>query len=107
MQTISEKLWPNMSYLTNELSAEVRERESFVDQLQAKVGLDEILGGELQRRSTQVESRNIHLQVLAGHGSPKWLQVQLHTGTFVPLQQLFFFFSCSNSERRTATCVRS
>lgn len=85
MQMISEKLWANMSYFTNELSAEVRERESFKEQLQAKVGLDEILGGELQRRSTLVETRNIHLQVLVGHGSPKWLQVQLHTGTFVHL----------------------
>lgn len=93
-----------MSYFTNELSAEVREHESFKEQLQAKVGLDQILGGELQRRSTMVETRNIHLQVLVGHGSPKWLQVQLHTGTFVPF---FFFPSCSNSERRTATCVRS
>lgn len=104
MQMISEKLWANMSYFTNELSAEVRERESFKDQLQAKVGLDQILGGELQRRSTLVETRNIHLQVLAGPGSPKWLQVQLHT--LVPFKAVFFL-SCSNSERRTAACVRS
>lgn len=88
MQMISEKLWANMSYFTNELSAEVRERESFKDQLQAKVGLDQILGGELQRRSTLVETRNIHLQVPAG---PKWLQVQLHTGMFVPFQSSFIF----------------
>lgn len=73
MQMISDKLWANMSYFPNELSAEVRERESFKEQLQAKVGLDEILGGELQRRSTLVETRNIRLQVLLGRRSPKWL----------------------------------
>lgn len=73
MKTISEKLWANMSYFPNELSAEVREHESFKEQLQAKVGLDEILGGELQRRSALVETRNIRLQVLAGCRSPKWL----------------------------------
>lgn len=106
MKTISEKLWANMSYFPNELSAEVRERESFKEQLRAKVGLDEILGGELQRRSTLVEIRNIRLQVLAGCRSPKWLRVELHAGAFVPSRQLVSF-SCSNSERRTATCVRS
>ncbi|XP_011609555.2 centromere-associated protein E isoform X4 [Takifugu rubripes] len=81
MQTIWEKLWANMSYFTNELSAEVREHESFKEQLQAKVGLDQILGGELQRRSTMVETRNIHLQQLREENSNmceelKCLQVQ-------------------------------
>ncbi|TNM84489.1 hypothetical protein fugu_008667 [Takifugu bimaculatus] len=62
MQTIWEKLWANMSYFTNELSAEVREHESFKEQLQAKVGLDQILGGELQRRSTmQLREENSNM----------------------------------------------
>lgn len=106
MQMISEKLWANMSYFPNELSAEVRERESFKEQLQAKVGLDEILGGELQRRSTLVETRNVHLQVLAGHGSPN-LSPTSHRHICSFTAAWFFFSSCSNSERRTAACVRS
>lgn len=72
MATISEKLWASMTYFPSELSAEVRDRERFKEQLQAAFanepvdvsGLDGILSCELERRSAVVRSRRMTLQVM-------------------------------------------
>lgn len=75
---ISEKLWANILYFPNELSAEVRDFKSFNEQLQARDGgLDVILNRELQSKSALVQSRKLHLQVAAVCRGQRWLLVQL------------------------------
>lgn len=72
MASILEKLWANMTYFPGELSAEVRERERFKEQLQAAFtsqpisfsGLDGILSSELEHRSAVIHSRKMTLQVV-------------------------------------------
>ncbi len=72
MGSISEKLWANMASFPSQLSAEVRERESFKEQLQAVFDkqpvnwseLDSILSCELDRMSAVMHSRKLMLQVL-------------------------------------------
>ncbi|GLD66002.1 centromere-associated protein E, partial [Lates japonicus] len=69
MASILEKLWANMASYPSELSAEIREREKFKEQLQAVLTtqpisfsrLDSILKCELDRRSA-VNSRKVTLQ---------------------------------------------
>ncbi len=72
MDSILEKLWANMASYPSELSAEIRERERFKEQLQAVFtnqpvgfsGLDSILTCELDRRSAVAHSRKMTLQVV-------------------------------------------
>ncbi|XP_071334449.1 centromere-associated protein E isoform X3 [Trachinotus anak] len=70
MASTLEKLWANMASYPSELSAEIRERERFQEQLQAMFtiqpisfsGLDSILSRELDRRSAVVHSKKTTLQ---------------------------------------------
>ncbi|KAI3364122.1 hypothetical protein L3Q82_010799, partial [Scortum barcoo] len=70
MASILEKLWANMASYPSELSAEIKERERFKEQLQAVFtnqpisfsGLDGILNSELERRSAVAHNRKITLQ---------------------------------------------
>lgn len=72
MASILEKLWANMASYPSELSAEIRDRERFKDQLQAVFtnqptgfsGLDTILTCERDRRSAVAHSRKMTLQVV-------------------------------------------
>lgn len=67
-----EKLWATVRSYPNELSAELRERGRFMDQLRAVFAnkptdfgkLDNILSCELESRSALAQSRKSTLQVL-------------------------------------------
>ncbi|KAM7394940.1 hypothetical protein PAMA_006602 [Pampus argenteus] len=70
MGSILAKLWASMASYPSELSAEIKERERFKEQLQAVCtsqpisfsSLDEILSCELKRRSAVAHSRKASLQ---------------------------------------------
>ncbi|KAM7367519.1 hypothetical protein PAMP_013810 [Pampus punctatissimus] len=70
MGSILAKLWANMASYPSELSAEIKERERFKEQLQAVCtsqpisfsSLDDILSCELKRRSAVAHSRKASLQ---------------------------------------------
>lgn len=73
MNVVSEKLLANVEYFQRELSAEMKDRASFKDQLKAAFGsqsigakFDAILRCEIKRRSAVIQSRNITLQVRSG-----------------------------------------
>lgn len=72
MSSLFEKLWATMCSFPGELSAEVRERERFKEQLQAAfnnqpsdfIAMDNILRVELEHRSAVLHSRKRTLQVM-------------------------------------------
>lgn len=73
MNGVSEKLLANVEYFQSELSAEMKDRSSFKDQLKAafssqSIGakFDAILRCEIKRRSAVIQSRKITLQVRSG-----------------------------------------
>lgn len=71
MAGVLEKLWAYVSSIPIQLSAEVRERESFKEQLQAIFSakpisfshLNSVMSCELERRSAVVHSQKRYLQV--------------------------------------------
>lgn len=71
MGSILDKFWANMASYPSELSAEIRERERFKEQLQAMFTnqpinfseLDRLLSCELDRRSAVARGRKATLQV--------------------------------------------
>lgn len=103
MKTITDQIYLElMSYIPKETSAEVRARKIFVEEFETGVNQDEVLNCAIQRMKALIESRNIHLQVPAACTSPK---ISLSRTCFH--LRCLVFFSCSNSEKKTATCVRS
>ena len=72
MAGILEKMWAKMDSFPSQLSAEIREREVFKEQLQAVFAaqpisfsrLNSILSCELDRRSAVLRSKKTILQVV-------------------------------------------
>lgn len=71
MKTVSDQIdLELMSYFPNETSAEVSGRGISVEEFDSRVNQDEVLSRALQHMKALVESRNLHLQVLAACTSP-------------------------------------
>ncbi|XP_039980623.1 centromere-associated protein E isoform X5 [Xiphias gladius] len=85
MASILEKLWANMDSYPNQLSAEIREREMFNEQLQAVFTtqpinfsrLDSILSCELDRRSAVAHAKKMALQGITDEQSGLFEELKL------------------------------